>query len=532
MIASTCMLFYRRNFLKEQQIGIVPRSGYRLGDNQSRIALEWFTWLEEKNNISIVHALRDREIKTPNGVKLDGNVKTYYDVKKNSKGEDIEKIRYVDVCSLYPWVLKTGCFPIGHPKVYVADACENIAPSKNIDNVQGLIKCRVLPPRNLYHPVSPVRAHGKLLFPLCQSCCQDQTQTDCHHENISDRELCGTWVACELRKAVEKGYVIQKIDEIWEYQVVQYNPQDKNSAGLFEGYINTFLKIKQQASGWPSQCVDEKSKQEYLDRYEEREGVKLEQEKIEKNPGLRSLAKLFLNSFWGKFGQRENMKKKPIVRTCEELYDLVFDPEIEITEFVPINKDSIIVNWINNVDSYTPSDRANVVIAAFTTAQARLKLYSYLDYLDTKVLYYDTDSVIYVSDGNRDLPTGDFLGDLTDELESYGEGSYISSFVSGGPKFYTYVVKKPDGSTAECCKLKGVKLNVESSELINYNTVRSLVVDNIDPFHVQYKCIRRDQYHQVLTKKETKIIRATGPKRRRVGVADSFPYGYKRAKKE
>lgn len=38
----------------------------------------------------------------------------------------------------------------------------------------------------------------------------------------------------------------------------------------------------------------------------------------------------------------------------------------------------------------------NAVIAAYTTAQARLKLYSYIERLQERVLYMDTDSLIYV----------------------------------------------------------------------------------------------------------------------------------------
>ena len=37
----------------------------------------------------------------------------------------------------------------------------------------------------------------------------------------------------------------------------------------------------------------------------------------------------------------------------------------------------------------------NAVIAAYTTAQARLKLYSYIEELQDRVLYMDTDSIIY-----------------------------------------------------------------------------------------------------------------------------------------
>ena len=75
----------------------------------------------------------------------------------------------------------------------------------------------------------------------------------------------------------------------------------------------------------------------------------------------------------------------------------------------------------------------NVIIASFTTAHARLKLLSYLEAMGESVLYFDTDSLIYkLADGEEDLPVGDFLGDLTDELD----GGSITSFVSVGPKSY------------------------------------------------------------------------------------------------
>ena len=73
---------------------------------------------------------------------------------------------------------------------------------------------------------------------------------------------------------------------------------------------------------------------------------------------------------------------------------------------------------------------------AYTTCQARLKLYEILDKLDRRVLYYDTDSVIYISrEGQWEPEIGDYLGELTDELE---ENNHIVWLVSGGPKNYAY----------------------------------------------------------------------------------------------
>ena len=82
------------------------------------------------------------------------------------------------------------------------------------------------------------------------------------------------------------------------------------------------------------------------------------------------------------------------------------------------------------------------MLEAFTTAQARLEMFRYLNALGAHALYYDTDSVFYVSrDGEQDLPTGTALGELADELAATGAGTYITSFLSGGPKFNAYKYK-------------------------------------------------------------------------------------------
>uniref|UniRef100_A0A915K4H0 DNA-directed DNA polymerase n=1 Tax=Romanomermis culicivorax TaxID=13658 RepID=A0A915K4H0_ROMCU len=46
-----------------------------------------------------------------------------------------------------------------------------------------------------------------------------------------------------------------------------------------------------------------------------RENISLDPSKISKNPRERALAKLMINSFWGKFGQRNNMDLKNILNS-------------------------------------------------------------------------------------------------------------------------------------------------------------------------------------------------------------------------
>jgi hypothetical protein len=68
-----------------------------------------------------------------------------------------------------------------------------------------------------------------------------------------------------------------------------------------EDYVNTFLKMKQEASGWPEWCQNENDRWRYIRDYHEKKGILLDYNNIKKNPGLRALAKLMLNSFWGWF---------------------------------------------------------------------------------------------------------------------------------------------------------------------------------------------------------------------------------------
>ena len=47
-IASTYMKIFRKNFLREEEIGIIPPGGYRYKDNHSHKALQWLVWMERE----------------------------------------------------------------------------------------------------------------------------------------------------------------------------------------------------------------------------------------------------------------------------------------------------------------------------------------------------------------------------------------------------------------------------------------------------------------------------------------------------
>ena len=65
------------------------------------------------------------------------------------------------------------------------------------------MKCEILPPTGLFHPVLPFKIHNKLLFPLCRSCCDNLSQGEFFHNSVNERKLVGTWVSIEIKKALE-----------------------------------------------------------------------------------------------------------------------------------------------------------------------------------------------------------------------------------------------------------------------------------------------------------------------------------------
>ena len=202
-----------------------------------------------------------------------------------------EEIRYCDITSLYPWVNKNATYPIGHPQIITQPR------DQSITSYFGLATVDILPPTNLYHPVLPVRYNQKLTFPLCASCVKEEQEKPmlqrvhyCTHTDV-ERTLRGTWSTPEIEKAEEKGYIIKHIHEVWHF------PPNQRQTGLFANYVNTWLKTKQESSGWPSWCESTEQKRSYILKYQQQEGIRLDISRIEKNPGRKATAKIMLNRY-------------------------------------------------------------------------------------------------------------------------------------------------------------------------------------------------------------------------------------------
>ena len=434
-----------------------------------------------------------------------------------------QKIHYIDYTSLYPWVNKTCVYPKGHPDFLSQPG------HTDISLYFGLIQCRVLPPRALYHPVLPYRHESKLTFPLCATCVKEnmpkrllERASQCNHTD-DQRILTGTWCSPELQKAVALGYEIQYIYEVRHF--------DETCEGLFRDYVNTWLKIKQEASGWPSWVGDDETKrQQYLREYDEHEGIQLEYDKIEENKGLRTVAKMMLNSMWGKFGQRLNKTQVKAFDDPQAFHRFLDTDKLDVRHVSVMNDAMVEIHYQYQDEDIPVSPNLNIFVTAFTTCWARLRLYEALELLGERVLYYDTDSVIYQEEEGQANPVlGNYLGEFMSELD---DDDTIEEFVSGGPKNYGYKTK--NGHVE--CKVRGFRLNSEGKTQLNYDVMRRNVLDEIqkplkDPRQTQvinsYQIVRNAKNFDLTTQPGYKYYQLVYDKR----VVDpttfqTYPYGY------
>ncbi|EGT34180.1 hypothetical protein CAEBREN_29564 [Caenorhabditis brenneri] len=148
-------------------------------------------------------------------------------------------IRFVDVVSLYPTVMKHYLYPIGIPT--------NVPPSKikvpitNPDDLpfRGFLHCKILAPQDLLLPVIGDKSSGKLVFGLCRKCSMTQNQGECWH-SVEERAFTGVYCTPELHRAISRGYIITEVYHGIEYENWLGNDEE-GKGGLFTSYVNDHI---------------------------------------------------------------------------------------------------------------------------------------------------------------------------------------------------------------------------------------------------------------------------------------------------
>lgn len=389
-------------------------------------------------------------------------------------------IDYADIQSLYPTVQYYDLLPCGIPKW-----ADNVTFSKEyLENHFGYYEVDIECPDNLHIPLLPEKKDMKLTFDLV---------------NKSK----AVYTSIELLRAIEIGYKITKI-----YKVLYFEKTDE----LFKGYIRNFLKIKTECSGYDGNDIDE-----YIQRYYNACGVLLEKDKIKKNKGKKLLAKILLNSLWGKFGQKDNMTSTEYITDPSKWFRKLrddIDGKITLKNENLIDENTLYIEYVSNETSKSSLNTTNVGLAGFVTSQARLRLYKELYKLGDRAIYCDTDSIVYEHDDNKyNVEITDVLGGW--ELET---SSPIIEFIGFAPKSYAY--RCADGEISEKCK--GVTLNYNNKKTVNFDSLRELVYGNKNTLETKkMEFIKNKKEGTITTKYVVKEINFERPKFKRI-INDNF----------
>ena len=425
-------------------------------------------------------------------------VKLYY----QCEGE--ERIHYMDITSMYPFVMSDPMYdyPIGEPTIFVKGRDVMPDPWLSCDEIGifGLIKCRIQPPNDLYFPYLPERSlNGKVLFHL--------------------NEMIGTWTSVELRCALRLGYKVLDYYEIHHFE--------RRSNTLFREYNETFFEIKRRA-------------------------------KAEGNKGLEAIAKMCINGPTGKWGFNPSKAKATrLVTETDEFFKYLCGTWEEVT--LNIINDDVAIAAVAENDEFTEHAKSNVYISAFITAYSRHKLYEEaLHPLGERVLYFDTDSVIYYSPTGEHLIPPDTTGAMGLWTSETSVDDYFTEFVSAGPK--TYALKSKSGKK-DIAKSKGFSLHFKNQQVYNFEALKEQVLikalnegaifpcdlpleDDFQPpakkaklyLHKDEKVMRRKQFHVTVQKYRGKILNLTYDKRvlinpvcdlDQVKCVDTLPHGHK-----
>ncbi len=154
-------------------------------------------------------------------------------------------------------------------------------------------------------------------------------------------------------------------------------------------------------------------------------------------------------------------------------------------------------------------------------------------YLQERVCYFDTDSVIYLTNpGDTYHPKlGSWLGELTDEIQDeFGTQAKMDTFASAGPKNYGYRVKKQDGTFAYKVKIRGFRLQYAASLQLNLKTLKKKVAafvkhGDTSRIGVTQPQITRSHNRQVTTRDTRKQYGVVYKKRRVMRDYNTLPFG-------
>ena len=193
-----------------------------------------------------------------------------------------------------------------------------------------------------------------------------------------------------------------------------------------------------------------------------------------------------------------------MITGLNELYSYLLDDLYEIHDIHFLNDSKAQLFYSEKEELHLGGKDSNVVLGAFVTCYGRMKLYEELFKIDKRVLYFDTDSIIFISKlGEYEPELADYLGKFTNEIMvNYGKSS---------------------------CKIKGFSVNFIANEKLNFESMRQLVLNRNSAERIsveQNKFIRDKNEWTIRTETMFKQYRQVYDKRILLENFETLPFGF------
>jgi hypothetical protein len=185
--------------------------------------------------------------------------------------------------------------------------------------------------------------------------------------------------------------------------------------------------------------------------------AKIRIDQVKKNPVRRQMAKIYLNSLWGKFCQKPSRTHYKTIHGYQQFAELWFHPHIDKSTFSfrHLAHDTWKVKYETYENFTQPNAKYNIFLASKVTEWARCILHRQMLVIGpSRILYCDTDSILFLYP--RDAPSLEGCG-LGQWINEYPE-KRIMRLYALAPKFYFLVFE--DGTTS--LKSKGVQMTLKN----------------------------------------------------------------------
>lgn len=369
-----------------------------------------------------------------------------------------KEIHYYDVTSLYPSVYAHHPLPVGHPKHILGFEVDPSRFHPTASNrYYGFARIKVVPNKSDIIGLLPQRDEksGRLFFPV--------------------HPMEGCWGTEEIYLAMQNGYIVEQVYELYYWD-------ERNYSSLhFSAYVNYFFQLKQEAEGWKklgatSENPTVEEQNELVEKLYVQNGnlARIRPHKVRKNAVLRSLAKLYLNSLWGKFAQKSSKTQHTTIYGTQQFLALWNNSKVDQSncKFREISPGVYKTSYNLKSEFVNPVRHGNLFIAAKVTETARCVLHQkMLQVGPENVIYCDTDSVIFLYSTMMGILTDVGLGKWTNEYPS----SIIEHVYALAPKLYSLKLRPTGKDPYETFRAKGIQMTLENQSRMVFECIKPLI---------------------------------------------------------